>query len=64
MYPPWAFMVLDEAYSSLSDSHHLTPISRAQLRKTKDVSTAEYLKLKAFNNILSCNFFDIITQIG
>ena len=53
-YPDWAFLVLDEAYSSLGDDHHLTPFSRAQLRKSRATSERMYLKMKAFNNMLSC----------
>ena len=65
-YPDWAFMVLDEAYSSLNDNHHVTPFSRHQLRKARKNSVDLYLKMKAFNHILSskCIIFNAIEING
>lgn len=63
--PNWAHLVLDEAYSSIGGNHHLTPFSRHQLLKCKEVEgDHEYCKLKAFNNMLSSQRITIERAFG
>ena len=51
-FPEWATFVLDEAYSSIGGMH-LTPFTLSQLRYARRTTFEEYLKMVAFNNVLS-----------
>lgn len=62
--PDGYHFVLDEAYSSINGPSHLTPFSKSQLRKAYRKSEDEYLKLKAFNFILSSQRITIERAFG
>ena len=51
-FPPWTTFVLDEAYSSCGGMH-LTPYSLYQLKRAKRNNQLLYVKMLAFNNVLS-----------
>ena len=53
MIPPQYHQVLDEAYCSIGGDQHLTPYTRAQLRKAYRDDYQLYLQMKAFNVLLS-----------
>lgn len=59
--PPGYHLVLDEAYSLISGPGHLTPFSKAQL---KTATRDRYLKIKAFNFILSSQRITIERAFG
>ncbi len=52
--PSWAHMILNVIYSSIGGDQHLTPYSSCRLRNTKKrKGEVVYIKMKAFNNVLS-----------
>ncbi len=57
-------IVLDEAYSSIGDSNHLTPFSKIQLKKSRSFSEEKYSKMKAFNFLLSSQRITIERAFG
>ena len=63
VFPIWATFVLDEAYSSCGGMH-LTPYSRYQLIRAKAVNESQYLKMLAFNNVLSSQRITIERAFG
>jgi hypothetical protein len=56
-------MVLDEAYSSIGGDQHLCPYSKAQLQAPR-TGPDLYLRMKAFNNILSSQRITIERAFG
>jgi len=56
-------MVLDEAYSSIGGDQHLCPYSKAQLQ-SPNTNPQLYLRMKAFNNILSSQRITIERAFG
>ena len=63
--PSQYHMVLDEAYSGIGGSQHLTPFSRAQLRGHYDNGRIqEYEKMKCFNYQLSGQRITIERSFG
>jgi hypothetical protein len=62
--PSWCSLVLDEAYSSIGGDQHMTPFTRYQLRKVARTDRAKYLKMKAFNHILSSQRITIERAFG
>ena len=64
MIPANFQMVLDEAYSSIGGDNHLTPFTKSQLKKARAENPQHYLKLRAFNNILSSQRITIERAFG
>ena len=62
-FPEWATFVLDEAYSSIGGMH-LTPFTLSQLRYARRTTFEEYLKMIAFNNVLSSQRITIERSFG
>ena len=61
--PEWATFVLDEAYSSIGGMH-LTPFTLNQLRYAQRTTFEEFLKMIAFNNVLSSQRITIERSFG
>lgn len=61
---PKYHMVLDEAYGSIGGDQHITPFTKAQLRKARATNFDQYLKMRAFNNILSSERITIERAFG
>ena len=57
-------MVLDEAYGSIGGCNHLTPFSRHQLRRARTEDFPRYLKMRAFNNMLSSHRITVERAFG
>ena len=57
-------MVLDEAYGSVGGSNHLTPFSRHQLKRARMDDFPRYLKMRAFNNMLSSQRITVERAFG
>lgn len=63
LYPKWATLILDEAYSSIGGMH-LTPYSCSQLKRAKAADIEKYYKMLAFNNVLSSQRITIERAFG
>eukprot|EP00602_Paraphysomonas_sp_CaronLab_P012283 CAMPEP_0185042836 /NCGR_PEP_ID=MMETSP1103-20130426/42581_1 /TAXON_ID=36769 /ORGANISM="Paraphysomonas bandaiensis, Strain Caron Lab Isolate" /LENGTH=363 /DNA_ID=CAMNT_0027582967 /DNA_START=56 /DNA_END=1144 /DNA_ORIENTATION=- len=62
--PSQFHMVLDEAYSSIGGNQHLCPYTRSQLKRARMHDMDLYLKMKAFNNLLSSQRITIERAFG
>jgi hypothetical protein len=62
--PEGFHMVLDEAYSSVSDEQHLSPFTKAQLDSARTAQPDLYNQMKTFNNILSSQRITIERAFG
>jgi hypothetical protein len=57
-------MVLDEAYASIGGLHHMTPFTRHQLHSAMHTDNSLYLRMKAFNHVLSSQRITIERAFG
>lgn len=64
LIPSCYHMVLDEAYSSIGGDNHLTPFTKAQLKKARAEDFPRYLKMRAFNNTLSSQRITVERAFG
>jgi DDE superfamily endonuclease len=61
--PAWVHFALDEIYGCFGGMH-LTPYSKALLRKARNRSMEEYFKMRGFNHILSSQRITIERAFG